>query len=348
MAFIEAPSVLSYVNPAIARKWGDRPGLPMLGDNLRSERVPWHRDGRRFTRDELAEARAMRGEIVENLEMELHLPDGSRFPIVASAAPVRSESGTILGAVTTFRDVSAEVELQRLRAEFAAIMVHDLRNPLNALILSAENLLAKSQGDHVQAPVQVLRRIVHLGRRLGVLVAELLDASRVELSQLSLVPKVVDLPSTVSELVHELAPALRGRSVEIQINGHPAPVLIDPLRFIQILTNLLDNSAKYSLEGTPIRVTLQGAEGGAVISVSDQGPGIGPEDIPKLFDRFFQAQGAREKRKPGLGLGLYITKGLVEASGGWISVESVLGQGTTFHVWFPEARVGREDREALP
>jgi signal transduction histidine kinase len=348
MLFFEAPTVLRYVNPATVRHWGDRPGFPTLGTPLEPERFPWHRDGRRFTSDELPEVRAMRGEIVENLEMEVPLPDGSRFPAMASAAPVRTEAGKILGAVATFRDVSAEVELERLRAEFAAIMVHDLRNPLNALILSAENLLAKTPGYYVQAPVHVLRRMVRLGRRLGALVGELLDASRVELGQLSLVPKVVDLPSTVSELVRELAPSLSGRSVEIQVNGHPGPVFIDPLRLIQILTNLLDNSAKYSLAGAPIQVTVQGADGGAEISVSDQGPGIMPEDVPRLFDRFFQAQGAREKRQPGLGLGLYITRGLVEASGGRISVESVAGQGSTFHVWLPEAPVVHEDREAVP
>jgi signal transduction histidine kinase len=346
MMFFDAANVLRYANAATARQWGGRPGAPHVGQVRPDGVYPWHRRGPPFTDEEIPSARALRGEIVERMEVELELPDHTRFDAVASAAPVRNESGEILGAVVTFRDVSAEVALERLRDEFAAIMVHDLRNPLSALVLSVERLLGKAEGDQVMAPVHVLERIDHLGRRLGVLVAELLDAARIEIGQLSLMPKVVDLPSAVSDLVDDLGPSLGDRSVEVETSGHPGSVFVDPLRFIQILTNLLENSAKYSLEGAPIRITLQEAQGGAVISVSDQGSGISPEDIPRLFDRFFQAQRARERRQTGLGLGLYITKGLVEASGGRIWVESEVGKGSTFRVWLPEPRPRFEHRES--
>jgi signal transduction histidine kinase len=339
MMFFEAIDALVYANNATS-KWGLTP-IPLV-DNL------YHRRGARFTLDELPGSRALRGESVEGQELEVVLPDATRLDVRASAAPVRSESGKTIGAVVTLRNVSVEVELERLRAEFAAIMVHDLRNPLNVLLLSVESLLAAAEGDRVVAPIHVLRRIHQVTRRTAVLVSELLDASRVELGRLSLMPKVVDLPSVISDLVADISPSLRNRTVEIEQRGRPGPVFIDPIRLIQILTNLIENSAKYSLEGAPIRVTLSEAESGTLISISDRGPGIDPEDLPRLFDRFFQSERAREHRQTGLGLGLYITKGLVEAGGGRITVESVAGEGSTFHVWLPEPRLGTETHASPP
>ena len=111
----------------------------------------------------------------------------------------------------------------------------------------------------------------------------------------------------------------------------------DPLRLGQVLTNLLENAAKFSGEGTPIRVVIEPAGRGAALCVEDRGPGIPPEEVPRLFDRYFQAQRARTKRR-GLGLGLFITKGLVEAHGGAITAESGLGAGTVFRGWLPAAR----------
>jgi signal transduction histidine kinase len=102
------------------------------------------------------------------------------------------------------------------------------------------------------------------------------------------------------------------------------------------MTNLLENASKYSAEGSPIRILIASTNGGATIAVQDQGPGISPEELPRLFDRYFQTQRARARRR-GLGLGLFIAKGLVEAHGGSISVESIPDVGSTFRVWLPSA-----------
>ena len=102
------------------------------------------------------------------------------------------------------------------------------------------------------------------------------------------------------------------------------------------MTNLLENAAKYSDEGAAIRILIEPSGCGAALLVEDHGPGIAPEELPRLFDRYFQTQRARAKRR-GLGLGLFITKGLVEAHGGTISVESLPGTGSTFRIWLPAA-----------
>jgi nitrogen-specific signal transduction histidine kinase len=337
MMLFDRVNHIQWANVAAQRRFRQHAFTPPPYGRFPTEAVPFHPDGRPFTEEERPVARALKGEMVENVEAEVHFPDGTTLPVVCNAAPAYDDSGALIGAILTFRDISAERDLERLRAEFAAIMVHDLRNPLSALALSAQNLLREPQGAEVRAPIDVVRRIDRLARRLAVMVSELLDASRIELKRLPLDAKDIDLTSAVSDLVHDIAPALGAHPIVLEVRTRPRPVRVDPARFNQILTNLLENSAKYARDGTPIGVLIAESNGGATVSVSDEGPGIQPDDMPRLFDRFFQAQRARERRQGGLGLGLYITRGLVEASGGHIDARSVAGQGTTFEVWLPEA-----------
>jgi signal transduction histidine kinase len=128
---------------------------------------------------------------------------------------------------------------------------------------------------------------------------------------------------------------LGDRRVSLRVDDETPPVSVDPLRLDQVLTNVLENAAKYSTEGAPIELRVSASSGGAEVAVTDHGPGIDPEDMPRLFDRYYQTQRAREK-KSGLGLGLYITKGLVEAHGGRMWVESTRGVGSTFYLWLPK------------
>jgi signal transduction histidine kinase len=338
MMFFDRVNSIQYANDA-ARKYFLQFQLtspPQGGFPARA--VPFHPDGRPFTEAERPIARALKGETVENVEAEVRMPDGSHLPVSCNAAPARGDAGELLGAMLTFRDITAERELERLRAEFAAIMVHDLRNPLSALALMAQSLVRQAHGDQVLAPVHVLSRIDHVSRRLTTMVGELLDASRIELGRLSLDPHPVDLPKAVVELVNDIAPTLGAHAVTIDVRGHPSAVQVDPTRLNQILTNLLENSAKYSRDGGAIGVAIGSDGGGSIVSVTDEGPGITQEDLPRLFDRFFQADRARQRRAGGLGLGLYITRGLVEASGGHIRAQSESGHGTTFEVWLPEVR----------
>ena len=131
--------------------------------------------------------------------------------------------------------------------------------------------------------------------------------------------------------------ALGTHAISVEIAGEPPPVSADPMRIEQILTNLLENSSKYSFEGAPIRIVVAAENDGATLSIEDRGPGIAPEEIPHLFDRYYQTSKARGGSR-GLGLGLYITRGLVEAHGGRITVESTPGIGSTFRIWFPATK----------
>lgn len=163
---------------------------------------------------------------------------------------------------------------------------------------------------------------------------DLLDATRTELKRFSLDCKSVAADQLTSEVVDQLRPAFEHHPIEVSVEAGVPRVLLDPLRFDQIITNLVDNVAKHSAQGIPISIHLAPSAGGALVAVQDHGAGIPANELPMLFDRYYQASHSRAK-KTGLGLGLYIVNGLVEAHGGRIWVESQVGEGTTFFLWFP-------------
>jgi PAS domain S-box-containing protein len=294
-------------------------------------------DGRPVPVDQLPGLRALRDDVVINLEVVIARRDGTSLQGQISAAPVRSPGGLRLGVVAVYQDISARKELERVREDFAAIVAHDLRTPLQSVLLQIDVLLAQAIGEASTVPVSTLQTMKRSGHRLERITRELLDASRIDAGRVVLDRREVRLPELVPALVEQLQDALGTHPVTVEIAGAPPPVSADPVQIEQIVTNLLENSSKYSAEGSPIRIVLGAERGGAALTIADRGPGIAPEELPHLFDRYFQTQRAREAKR-GLGLGLYITRGLVEAHGGTIAAESTPGVGSVFRIWLPAAK----------
>jgi signal transduction histidine kinase len=242
-----------------------------------------------------------------------------------------------LGVVVVYHDISARKELERVREEFAAIVAHDLRTPLQSVLIQIDMLLAQATGDASTVSVTTLQTMKRNGYRLERLTRDLLEASRIDAHRIVLDRRPAALPELVSTLVTQIQGALGTHPISVEVIGEPPLVSADPIRIDQILTNLLENSSKFSWDGAPIRIVVAAAEGGAMLAVEDRGPGISPEEIPHLFDRYYQTRKARDGKR-GLGLGLFITRGLVEAHGGTITVESTPGTGSTFRVWLPATR----------
>lgn len=292
-------------------------------------------DGRPLTLEELPSTRALKGESTPGAELLVVRRDGRKIPVSERAAPVRSADGTMLGAVVTLRDITLAKEMDRLREEFAAMVAHDLRNPIQSMLVQIQ-MLRKAAEEGKPTPSAALDRLSRCGTRLAQMAGDLLDSTRIELSRVPLERMPLDVVDAVHGLVERIGPTLGAHEVVVESEGDIPTASLDPTRFDQILTNLIENAAKYSPEGTAVQVRVEPADKGFAVSVRDQGFGIDPKEIPRLFDRFYQAKRARERRT-GLGLGLYITKGFVEAHGGKISVESAIGRGSTFRVWLPSA-----------
>ncbi len=312
----------------------------ILGYSPEERRLPlWERtalmppetaEGEPLPPEETPFARALRGETVRGYVMRLSGGDGEARWVSASAAPIESPEGERFGAVSTFTDITALRGLQQEREDLLHTVSHDLRTPLTVIQGQAQLLLrqlrALQGGDKVRRSAE---SILTASRRMNVMIMDLVDSARTASGQLKLDCVPTELGAAVLSLKERLSEVMETSRVRVEIPDELPPVLADPDRLERILTNLISNALKYSSPGTEVVVRLSAQDTEVVTRVIDHGPGIPPEELPNLFQRYARTREAREHRE-GLGLGLYITKHLVEAHGGRIWVESEVGKGSTF------------------
>ncbi len=279
---------------------------------------------------ELPWARALSGATLYNQEALITRPDGSTAHVLVNAAPL-SRCGRVSGAIVVLQDISALKELERQREEFISVVVHDLRAPL-ALIRGYADLIRKlPAGSHSGEQEQrALAYIQDAVTRLDRVVGDLLDMSRIELQQLKLYKEPVDLVALVREVVERDRLLLAGHPVRVVTDARTALVEGDRGRLEQVLMNLLSNAGKYATSSSEVVVAVQVLDGHVRVSVTNRGEPIPPEHLTRLFTRFYRMPQAQHL--PGLGLGLYIAKGLIAAHGGEIHVESTPDGLITF--WF--------------
>jgi two-component system CheB/CheR fusion protein len=257
--------------------------------------------------------------------------------------------------VVTFLDVTerrqAEDEIQegvRRREQFLAMLSHELRNPLAAILSATRVLETATWSDRScsEAGQVVARQANHMARLLD----DLLDVSRITHGRIALRTERVDLRDTARSAIEALGPfmAERGTHLTIDIPGDPVPVIGDPARLQQIQANLLSNASKYSPRGAHVRFELQCAENQAVIRVSDSGRGIRSEMLPRIFDLFVQGDPSLDRSEGGLGIGLTLLRSLVELHDGRVEAASDgPGLGSTFTVTLPLApSISTEPQEA--
>ncbi|MHB1159944.1 MAG: sensor histidine kinase [Chloroflexota bacterium] len=293
-------------------------------------------EGKPLPPEEEPITRALHGEMVHGLVIVLHTPDGRTVWVSTSAGPICTHD-RLLGAVVTFSDITPLHQLQEQREDLLRTIAHDLRTPLTAIQGQAQllqRLAARVEEDG--RLVKSAETIVTNAKRMNVMIQDLVDAVRFESGQLRLQMQPVDLESLVSRLLETTADVLDVERVKVKIPEGLPPVKADPNRLERILINLLSNALKYSPPETEVVVSAKRRDSCLQVSVADKGIGMAPEDLPHLFERFYRTRGARKAE--GLGLGLYITRMLVEAHGGKIWVESKLGKGSTFSFTLPLAR----------
>ena len=283
------------------------------------------------------------GETIRAEEIVLQVPDGRSVTALLNATPIRSEEGEIESFVVTLQDMTPLEELERLRAELLGMISHELRTPLATIKGSTTTLLSAPSGMDPAVMTQFHRIMDQQVDHMQDLITDLLDVARVETGTLSVEPG----PANVADMVDEarsrfLSGGGRG-NLEVDLPLDLPPVMADRRRIVQVMSNLLSNAARYSPEGSPIRVNAVRDGVLVAVSVADQGKGLPVELVPYLFRKFSRLGGAEQRGViGGSGLGLAICKGIVEAHGGRIWAESD-GPGLGARFTFTIPALGRED-----
>ncbi|HEU4629132.1 MAG TPA: hybrid sensor histidine kinase/response regulator [Gemmatimonadaceae bacterium] len=241
-------------------------------------------------------------------------------------------------AVDNARLYHAAQQATRARDDVLAIVSHDLRNPIHAIYMAASFLLDVLPDDPADADAALSRRqaaVIRRGaQRANALISDLLDVTRIEAGRLTVSTAPVDAAELVNDAVHDATPLAEDKSQRLTTHyGERLPkVRADRGRIAQLFGNLLGNAIKFTPTGGEVTVRAQVEDGMVRFTVVDSGPGIAPDDLPHLFDRYWQA---RDTADLGTGLGLFIARGIAEAHGGRIWAESTPGAGAAFHFTLP-------------
>ena len=336
--------------------WDPKTDTPRLSDELYrlfgldpSLPVPklFSEDSDVFTPESLAALRAGMAEVLAKgkpyeLELEVVRPDGSRRWLAAHGDAVRDASGAICEITGTAQDITELKKLQQMREEWTSVIAHDLRQPIGVIASAADFLPELHNGAMNEKEKDFARRIGTAARTLSRMVDDLLDLSLLEAERLQLERAWLDPRALVRDTVERLSHLTGAGRVKVSEQGKVARVFADPMRVDQVLGNLISNAVKYGDEEAEILVELDRHDNEVELSVTNHGKGIAPEDLPRIFTRFVRTKTARGSGAPGLGVGLYIAKSLIEAHGGRMWAESTPGQTTTFHLTLPCSTATRE------
>ena len=308
-------------------------------------------DGREIALDRLSlgavlsDAQPVRAE-----EIELFVPDGRSVTTLLNATPIHSPEGAVESVVVTVQDLAPLQELERQRAAFLEMVSHELRTPLSAVKGSATTLV-ESSATLDRAEVRAFSRIIaDQADHMRGLIGDLLDAGRIDSGTLSVAPEPTPVAALVDRARNAFLASGTGHDVLIDLAPDLPPVMADRPRIVQVLNNLLANAARHSPERSPIRVDAARDGVSVAVSVRDDGRGIAPDRLARLFRRHrVSIDGHDGDGGVSIGLGLAICKGLVEAHGGRIRAESGgPGQGASFTFTLPAAGERGEDRWRMP
>jgi two-component system CheB/CheR fusion protein len=324
---VDAAGAVLLTNAAYARMFGRADAIVQAEDTAGQPMAPEMQLQRRATAG-----------VPFSMQFARTAPDGARQWFEATGQPI-TQGDIREGGVVTIRDIT-ERRLRLLQEEFLALASHELRSPLTSLLLGLRMLTKKSLSEMEGSDYQTtLRLVLRQGQRLRVLVNDLLDVNRVQQGKLQLRLALVDLVPLVADAVGAAQLDAQGQQIIFDHSAEPVFVMGDSARLEQIIINLLTNAIKYAPHTQRIDVQLHRVDsepsGEAEIQVRDYGRGISAADLSQIFTRYFQSAQTGEDVVDGLGLGLFITKDLVTAHGGSITVSSVVGQGATFTVRLP-------------
>ncbi|GIM45533.1 PAS domain-containing sensor histidine kinase [Collibacillus ludicampi] len=276
----------------------------------------------------------LHGEVMRK-EMNVYAPVERTLEVIIT--PIQGKHETIMGAVAVLHDISQWRRLERMRSEFVANVSHELRTPITAVRGFAETLLDGALADPDTAK-QFVQIIYDESSRLSRLVSDLLDLSQIEHNRSIMRMETIDvvqlLRSTFDKLCHQAEQ--NGLTLVGNWPEHPVSVEADSDRIAQVMINLVANAITYTPKGGEISAWMEEGDDHVTVHVKDTGIGIPPQDIDRLFERFYRVDKARHRRSGGTGLGLAIVKHILEAHHGTIQVQSEVGKGSDFAFTLPK------------
>ncbi|MDP9111730.1 MAG: cell wall metabolism sensor histidine kinase WalK [Candidatus Eremiobacteraeota bacterium] len=269
----------------------------------------------------------------------LTLAAGSRQRSYRVSVYPLEDGGEVNGVVVFADDQTDLVRLDRARKEFLSNVSHELRTPLSSIKLMLETVI-ESPDD--EAADLFLPQVLAQVDRLAQLVQQLLEHARAESGQLRLHLRDIDLEEVAHPIVASFEPQASHKGVHLELQAmRPVRLEADPDRLAQIFVNLVDNALRHTPAGGSVTMEIDAEGGEAILRVRDTGVGIPYRDLPHVFERFYVVDRSRTRESGGAGLGLSIVKGIVDAHGGTISAESMLGTGAVFTVRLPIMRIAK-------
>ncbi|MFH0788034.1 MAG: ATP-binding protein [Pseudomonadota bacterium] len=315
-------------NPALTHLF-KIPGDPLVGRPLPET----------FSLKALSEAIAqvVAGDGPQTISRESSLDDHDQVYLRAHTAAVTGDGGEVLGSVSVIEDISYLKALDQMKNEFVAMVAHELRAPLSAIQQLTSVILEGLAGDVTDKQRELLGRSQERTKGLLDLIRDLLDISKMETGRSFQQKEPLNLLPLAEKTIGLMLPQAEAKKQTLELQAQPDLPFInaDPQAMEEILTNLLSNAIKYTPEKGTIQMGLKPKEGYLLIQVSDNGIGISPKDLSRIFDKFYRVKSEKTRQIVGTGLGLPILKQLVEAHLGYIEVESQPDQGTTFKVLIP-------------
>lgn len=306
--------------------------LPQAGRDYKIR----HANGNSLPKDQWPAFRAWRGEMVRNSPYTFVTPSSRSIPVLAQAAPLRDSEGRVSRVVIVFQDITRIREAEQLKDDFLSLVSHELRTPLTAIHGGAYLLATQHDGVDAETRQEILDDLVQESKRLDRTLHNILTLTAIEAGQVDPELEPLLIGTLIRQRVAEMAKRHPDRDFTVEVppglpmaEGSPEPLA-------HVLDNLYENAAKYSPSGTPIHTRATADRATIRISISDEGYGIAPENLPDVFERF-RRPGADPSVR-GMGLGLYLSRHLMRAMHGSISVTSPgVGKGATFTIVLPTA-----------
>lgn len=277
--------------------------------------------------------------VYASTEVSLLRSNGERIPVERVVSPIRDLSGRTLGTVQVLRDLRPQREVEQLKANIVSLVSHELRTPLSHIKGYASTLLQSDVEWDAETQRDFIASIDRQADRLARLISDLLEISRLDAGGTSRMERIPVRAETLLERgIRQAEPNAIDHPINTSVPEDLPLVMADVNHVERVLSNLIENAAKYSPAGTPIEVALATHPTGVIFSVQDHGSGLTADEHRHLFERFYRSPRVKH-RTPGTGLGLAICKEIIQAHGGKIWAESVEGEGSTFHFTLPRVKV---------